>query len=302
MLPGDAEVSERITCELSKDLQIGSAPLSVCISIIEERQPTKPLVKEEFIPYRVGNALCIKACKTYRSVLILSQYGAADDATILGRTLFETTLAVLFVLRPTVTLGIKGCPDKDLTSDLRAKIYSALQPIAKYRELLKHSSDLRFAQVMAAIDFSKVKAAADRARAEIGPFWTNRLEKSPYTYSGFRLPELAEKLDPDLSHWYARMYGEQSKPAHAVDAHRHVQWDKVNERMIAKWHSSLWDTQQTLLVGGALLCRCLTELNGRFRFEKNSRDGIETDHELLIAMRLLEQIEKGMTPSSTEPS
>ena len=47
----------------------------------------------------VSVGLFIKACKTYRSVILLCQAGLTEDAFVVARGLFETALAVFWILK-----------------------------------------------------------------------------------------------------------------------------------------------------------------------------------------------------------
>ena len=48
---------------------------------------------------RTMMGLLTKACKTFRSIQILTERGLHEDASALVRVLFETTIVVLFILQ-----------------------------------------------------------------------------------------------------------------------------------------------------------------------------------------------------------
>jgi hypothetical protein len=296
MLPGESDFMAQISQKLETDLKLGNALLSTAVSILTERDPIKPPEASEVVAYRAGHALCFKACKTYRSILLLTEIGASHDVQMLGRTLLETVLATLFVLVPRVEFGIKGFSDNDLTSELRARIYVAFPVICKYHDLIAHQADPRFSATLANIDDEKFRQNGAEAEHEIGPFWTARIKRRPRTYSGFTLRELAQKLDPDLSHWYAGIYGEQSKSIHAIDGISHVRFDVAEQRFLPNWHSSLWDVQGALLAASVLMWRCIVELHNRFSFGGNPHEDSDTTTELNLAIAMLGQIEKSMGP------
>src|SRR5712692_3599688 len=58
--------------------------------------------------------LYVKACKQHRSILLLARAGLGPDALAIARNLFETTLALTFILRKQVRLprfsAIRGRP------------------------------------------------------------------------------------------------------------------------------------------------------------------------------------------------
>lgn len=297
MLPGEDEFSRRMSRELQRDLMFGHAFLDTCVSILTERHPTKPPAPDNIVSYRVGHALCVKACKTYRSALLLAQIGASHDMHILGRTLFENAMAVVFVLRPGVQLSIKGFPDDQLTPEVRARVYANFEPIRQYQDFLRLKNDSRFDMVTSKVNADRLRDNAAHAETEAGSFWADRMKKRPYTYSGLTLRELAAKLDPDLSRLYASVYGLQSKPVHAVDASQHVRMD--DGRMIAKWHTSPQDVRGVLVFAGAILCHSISELNRRFEFEANPHDGTATSLEIQMAIKVLETMEGAFKPEST---
>ena len=65
-----------------------------------------------------------RACKLFRAVIILGERGFVGEVTVLTRSLFETTLALNFVMSETVTLKRDGKnfdpdPARPLTTDFR---------------------------------------------------------------------------------------------------------------------------------------------------------------------------------------
>jgi hypothetical protein len=296
MLPGESEFKETLERELDFELKFGRSFLNCCTSIITDRNPAKQPAEDEVIAYQIGHALCIKACKTYRSILLLSSIGASSDVDTLARTMLETAIATLFILKPQVTLGIDGFADDQLTSERRARIYAAFPPIRKYRDFLRHSKDERFVGAISSVDVDRLRKSASDAETDIGEFWAARVASWPHTYSGFNIRVLVEKLDPDLSRFYAGVYWLQSKPVHAVDAADHVAIG-ARDQMVAKWQSSPNDVRGDLIVAGVLLWRCIAELDSRFEFA-NSPDDPEmtTKFELQLALAVLDRFQQQWQP------
>lgn len=54
--------------------------------------------------------LYAKTCKQFRAVIILAERGFASEVTVLTRALFETTLAMNFIMSETVALKRDGKP------------------------------------------------------------------------------------------------------------------------------------------------------------------------------------------------
>lgn len=57
-----------------------------------------PLASNKGIVFLIASLLT-KACKTYRAIQITSESGLGQDASVLARQLFETTVAVNFILK-----------------------------------------------------------------------------------------------------------------------------------------------------------------------------------------------------------
>jgi|GEM_PF-3558797 len=297
-LPGEDEFSETIRTELEYELKFGSAFLGTCVSILTERYPRVAITEDNHFACRIAHALCAKLCKTFRSTLALAQIGATHDIEILCRTAFETSVALLFVLRPTVKLDIDDFDDSLLTSDLRAKIYAAHYSIHRFRDFSRLKSDTRFnTAVRAKVDIEKLKQAAVADERQIGAFWSKRIARPPRTYSGFNLKELADKLDPDFSMWYAVAYGLQSKPVHAVDAIHHVKHDEEHGRMLVKWHTSIESVRDLIIAMSGLLLKSFCEFDLRFCFE-DSPTGAKssTAAELNFALCVIAKLQRKHFP------
>ena len=108
MLPGEKEYADKVKHELAEVLTVGYALLELAVDIVSQRQPTISTQDhtDKIIAYRVGHALCFKACKSFRSSLLLAEVGASNDLTIISRSMFETYVAASFVLRDHVALDL----------------------------------------------------------------------------------------------------------------------------------------------------------------------------------------------------
>lgn len=302
MLPGEDDFTKQATERLSIARALGYALINQCKSIVSERTPRNlPVGEGEQVAYRVANALCIKATKTFRSVMALVEIGASHDADILNRTLYETAVATVFVVRPAVSLQLKDFADAQLTRELRAKIYIAYGPIKKLDEYERHANNPMFQSIIVeGPQMQKHRVAAATAESMVGAYWAKRIKKNRRGYSGFALKDLAGKLDQDFVRWYEAVYGEQSKATHAYDAVKHVQFD--GDRMIPKWHTSIHDVQGAILFGGSLLVKCFDELHKAYDFSDNDRDKISTELELLAAFGVLASIQRDYCDGTPEAS
>ncbi len=78
----------------------------------------------------VGLGLLAKACKQYRAVGAMVELGLGDVADSIARMMFESMLAIHFVLRAEVNLTRDGVPvgpvpNRPLTTRLRTSLYLA---------------------------------------------------------------------------------------------------------------------------------------------------------------------------------
>jgi hypothetical protein len=192
--------------------------------------------------------LDIQACRLYRSVIEECRRCEAFNASILARTLFETTLGVAFLLKKDVRIIVepvcpKGAPPGTPPSKFAAKARS--KGIKRTR---KHLLSREFrAKLFLAYDFfsregrgidsigkipgyhhkaKKLRRSLDQKakgeyEREIGPEWSFILQRS-HNYSGLSVKDLARVLHPAFLRWYETVYHFQSCAAHAIDFLRHI--------------------------------------------------------------------------------
>ena len=272
MLPGENEFADKVRQELAEVFMVGQALLELAVDIVSQRLPTVSMqvLTDKNFAYRAGHALCIKACKSFRSSLLLAEVGASNDLTIISRSMFETYVAASFVLRDHVALNLPGVDDAALTSNDRARLYFAFGFINKYEELKKHKADPDTSQVLAAIDPKPFADSANDAANDVGQDWAERFRKHPKTYSGLNLRELSSKLGPEILSWYAKVYGEQSKSTHATDFPKHAFYSSSEDRFLARWFPPVDEVQRLVGKNGLMLWGCLELLNKQFQFAENT--------------------------------
>ena len=286
MLPGEKEYAEKVRQELAEVFVVGHALLELAVDIVSQRHPTVSTQdqNDKIMAYRAGHALCFKACKSFRSSLLLAEVGASNDLTIISRSMFETYVAASFILRDHVALDLPGVDDTALTPNDRARLYLAFGVINKYEELKKHKSDPVASQVLAGIDPKPFADNANDAANDVGQDWAERFRKHPRTYSGLSLGKLSSKLGPDIFGWYTSVYGEQSKSTHATDFQNHVFFSDSEDRFLARWLPPIDEVQQLVGKNGLMLWGCLELLNKQFQFAQN------TDADLQMFLPLLARI------------
>ena len=277
MLPGENEFADKVRQELAEVFMVGQALLELAVDIVSRRLPTVSMQvqTDNTFAYRAGHALCIKACKSFRSSLLLAEVGASNDLTIMSRSMFETYVAASFVLRDHVALNLPGVDDAALTSNDRARLYLAFGFINKYEELKKHKADPDTSQVLAAIDPKPFADNANDAANDVGQAWAERFRKHPKTYSGLNLRELSRKLGPEYLGWYMAVYGKQSKSVHAYDFQKHSFLSNPEGRILARWFPPVDEVQRLFGINGLMLWGCLELLNKQFQFAENTEADLQ---------------------------
>ena len=162
----------------------------------------KPRGADATVP-RVVTGLFAKACKTYRGIVLLCEAGLAEDAFILARGLFETTLAVFWVLQR--------------ASRRRAQMYVvhlAMRDRKLLQELQKTRGLKRYARVgqMRALD-AQVASLCEG----LTPQQTLRLADK---YSGLSILDTAKAVR--LLQLYQLFYRHASSFSHGSDLSSHL--------------------------------------------------------------------------------
>ena len=193
--------------------------------------------------------LNVQVYRHSRSTLELCHRGEGGDAMISCRALFETVLAMLFILKPRV--GLVAAPELDKATG-KPKMTAAGTP--KYRAALHkrksggmpgklsksdrtnlylaHAAfqDKVFANKCMTIpgckrtgrlvDRSIIPSVVKHFEDRVGPEWTYILTHHPHTYSGLSVSDLAKELHVRMHQWYSTIYSYQSRVVHAADALR----------------------------------------------------------------------------------
>jgi len=208
MLPEEAEAKAYIQHRHRAALDGMSQLHTLAVSALTPfRTTTKPGFDETV--HLVSLALYVKACKQFRSIQLLCEAGLGADANAVTRNLFETAIALAFVLRARIRLKRGGKPvpkvkGRPFGRRLRARLFLAHVAFEKQRTLdewsrtpgLKRSAKSK-------IDATIVAQGVVEAEGAIGKEWTDQLRKGK-SYSGLTLKELVQSLR--LGQIYATLY------------------------------------------------------------------------------------------------
>ena len=136
MLPGERAVRLHLRRTFSNELRHMEALHNLAVRSLSRR--LRPQHGIDTHTLWVAAGLFAKACKQHRAIQILCRAGLGTDAHALTRNLFETTLALFFVLRKRVTLKQGGRRTarvdwRPLNSRLRSRLYNSNIQFEKQR-------------------------------------------------------------------------------------------------------------------------------------------------------------------------
>jgi len=273
MLPDESDIRPLIAHKFGADLSALADVHSLAVAAVYPRISIPPDPDLDPAVHLVALALYVKACKQTRAIWHLCELGLGLDASALVRHLFETTVALAFVLRKRVFLrrGGKRSPPvrgKPLNRRLRARLYLANMAFEQERTLddwLKTRGLKRHARTK--LDPKSIRAHAADAVAAIGPEWTDRLKKSR-SYSGLSLRDLVGSLR--LKGAYATMYRSTSWSVHGGADLGQFVVDRDGRSELLLSPSDAW-VQPSIGAASLLLILCVSHLDDAFRLGLESR-------------------------------
>jgi len=168
-------------------------------------------------------AIGIDCIRKYRSILALCEIGQIDNAQILARCVFESLLAVRFILLPRPRkYNLPVQPRTYSAREFRAILYSVAVGIkaAKLAETTKVTKGAKRMLNRAVV--RGLQANASEAEAEIGKAWFDRIRQSK-SFSGLSVYDMA--VHAGLQQDYLGLYGRNSIIVHAGDSMEHLELD-----------------------------------------------------------------------------
>jgi hypothetical protein len=219
--------------------------------------------------------LFTKCLRQLRSIILLCGTGLVSDTDTLSRCLFESVLALHFLLRPRLTLRENGRvvtadPKRRLTTLFRSWLYlahvafkyermnSSFRNTGRLKRLAKHLGDHAAAQM-----------DAQEAESRIGSLWAERLRKRG-NYAGVSIRDLADSLR--VLHWYNAVYAFQSSVAHAGDALSFVDPPGADQRdLLLGLSPDVEHVGQVLQVAVVLFLGALSIVNSRLKLGFDER-------------------------------
>lgn len=238
MLPNEELVQCEVGTECGVELRICSDILHFALDNILATDEQGNLIK---IPRRELSGLSqksldlvlglfAKACKQFRTILLLAERGFGSEAVILSRALFETAVAIIFILKEKVELKrtdnnqriiYNPDPTKTLDSDFRALLYAGKITASyhnRYVDLAK-KPELRHVLVNILPDSSKISKSVSQAESSIGNIWWNDMVRCKRYLANLSFKDICISLD--VMAYHDICYGLQSDAAHASDGFDH---------------------------------------------------------------------------------
>lgn len=219
--------------------------------------------------------LAAKCCQQLRSTMQLCETGLVSDADTLSRSLFESVLALYFLLKPRLILiengrAVAPDPKKTLTTDFRSWLYLAHRAFEDERMITTFRKTPRLKRLAKHLgEYAAAQAFAQEAERRIGTHWAKRL-KSQRNYAGVSIRDLACSLR--VLHWYNSVYAFQSSVAHARDALNFVYLPGGNQRdLLLALSPDVGHVGKVLHVAVVLFLGALSIVNTRLKLGFDER-------------------------------
>ncbi|MEL7497624.1 MAG: DUF5677 domain-containing protein [Planctomycetota bacterium] len=258
-IPKELAHMEKIRVDLHEMLSSSNALLDHCVEMItvHPESISRADINAEIVRYRTSHAICIKACKVFRASIGLAGIGSEEELNILSRTLFETFVALNFVLQEKLEISKKL---GKVTPEMRAKLYVTHGILKRRTKMHELKADPNWTSTIP--NEFIVETNADHAVAEIGEDWAKRLTSGNRTYSTLNLRDLISRYDePAYNYWYNFLYSDQSQFVHASDPISHIKHDAESSRFVARWFGSTRNLGMSLGMNGLLLYGCFSKLH-----------------------------------------
>jgi hypothetical protein len=248
-----------VKAELQPKLEFASRLLAFWFQYPKDKWLSESGLKKETI--HVAMSLNIQICRLLSSVIEECGQAEGITATIATRSMFESFMALMFVISKRVKVAAvpvaakpggppgppkfrahvikrgSGCKAVPPDRDLRTALYIAHWTFqeSEFHARCGKTPGLKRLAKSKAVRVDPVIIA--NHEAVIGPEWTYILRNHPHTYSGLSVRNLAQCLKPQLLRWYETLYPLHSRKVHSTDSLVNL---KPSENGISpRWFSSV---------------------------------------------------------------
>jgi hypothetical protein len=127
--------------------------------------------------------LLSKACKQFRTIIMLGEAGFGGEMSVLTRSVFETVLTLEFLMREQVVLKRNSIevdidPTRILSTNFRTQLYGARTSLISEKQLKEWGEHPELKDSMAILgDPGVIAAQATAARNAVGEEWWKALKR-----------------------------------------------------------------------------------------------------------------------------
>jgi hypothetical protein len=273
MLPFEDDVRQEIEVNAQTELAEARALLRQALDMLGSDGNGNLKVPSALVP-GVGDwarslalGLHVKACKQFRTIVMLGEAGFVGEMTVLTRALFETALALEFLMKEQVVLKREGVavdidPSRPLTTDFRAQLYGARVALMAEKRLKEWGDRPELKDSVEVLgDPGMIAAQATAAKSAVGEAWWKALKKGP---AGLTVKDLADSLG--VTPYHVMVYGDQSEVAHAGDAFRHFDFAADESHGLLDLSPSPDGIGGRLQLASLVFLGCLTSVHNRLQF------------------------------------
>jgi hypothetical protein len=208
-----------------------------------------------------------RMCKQLGGVLILCEWGLTEEAHVIARSLFESTLHTLFVTKKNVRLRrgwgtAPKAPRGRFSMPFRAEIYIVVKQLLNHRKMVTVWGRTPGTRRAARKHEPIVDAAFKQAEGKIGTAWMAWLWDSKKSGGAFQVETMAQNLG--MARWYNMVYRTQSIPTHAADAINQFDLSDEGSPIRPRLHPDVAGASGALGLAIELVQIAMRAINGRF--------------------------------------
>ncbi|MCE9546393.1 MAG: DUF5677 domain-containing protein [Planctomycetia bacterium] len=240
ILPGGADYAPVVSAVLAEELDRTRQLITFGASLVS--RDTRQFVGDERMTYKLATSMNIGAIKTLQSVCNAAEAGSGHDVTMLVRSLFETAMAIQFVIRDEVEIEYGKVTHKP-PREVRARMVLAHQPRLKLHKHQQNCKDPTMATALADIPAEHIRNVeewAAEAESHLAPEWIERMDGNRNTYCGKQIREIATFLEKPNDIPYRRiyqgLYNDMSRPAHGMSFMDHIKASPKDGTLSVVWH------------------------------------------------------------------
>src|SRR5271157_1883826 len=279
LLPEESRVKACLSSHLAQELELARDLLSFGVMALKSASLDNSSLSHDSVVTVVG--LYVKVTVTFRAILHLSESGFDRSALPLSRSLYESCLNLVFLVRHRVSLfhfnDSKSSPKtplqlhgKTLTPSFRTALYNAWCVLwdEKDAESWKRTPGLRRAGKRV---FKKLMNIDNPYVDQIGPAWEKWI-RGKNTCVGLSIADFAASLGRAFRTWHRSVYAGDSKSVHQSDMLDYLDLAEEDAAFQPRWFTSPDSVRDVLHRAATIYLCCIEEMHKRFDF------GVQSGH------------------------